>query len=153
MELRRVRLDDATVTPLLAGLAHEYDTRYGANGELARTTADEFDPPGGAFIVVLDGDVTAAGGGFRRFSEGAAEIKRMWTNPSHRRRGLATEVLAALEAAAAEAGYTRLVLETGPRQPEARSLYEGRGYRSIPTYGPYDQALAFELELLDRLAP
>jgi hypothetical protein len=52
--------------------------------------------------------------------------------------------LDALEIVAREHGYTWLKLETGPAQPEAQSLYEGRGYRSIPTYGRYEQARAFE---------
>ena len=68
----------------------------------------------------------------------------MWTSPDHRRNGLASAILDALEIVAREHGYTWLKLETGPAQPEAQSLYEGRGYRSIPTYGRYEQARAFE---------
>ncbi|HET6963516.1 MAG TPA: hypothetical protein VFH58_02015 [Acidimicrobiales bacterium] len=39
------------------------------------------------------------------------------------------------------------LLETGPLQPEAAALYDGRGYKRIPKYGPYPEALAFETEL------
>jgi hypothetical protein len=55
MQMRIVRLTDTAVVPLLAGLTHEYDTRYGANIEMTRTKEDEFDPPAGLFIVVMDG--------------------------------------------------------------------------------------------------
>lgn len=140
-------MSDPAVVPLLEGLRVEYHERYGSNDELSSTKPDEFDPPAGLFVVLLDGNVTAAGGGFRRHSEGVCEVKRMWTDPSCRRRGLAARVLASLETEAAAAGYRRLVLETGPRQPEAAALYTRLGYSPIPIYGRYPHALAFEREL------
>jgi GNAT superfamily N-acetyltransferase len=147
MEMRRVRLSDVEVVPLLAGLTYEYDSRYGENVEMTRATEDDFDPPSGLFIVVVDGATTAAGGGFRRHDTHTCEVKRMWTNPDYRRRGLAARVLGALEDAALEAGYTRLILETGPRQPEAEALYARRGYSRIAFYGHYREARAFSLDL------
>lgn len=147
MELRRVRLSDPEVAPLLAGLARDYEERYGPNDELSLTRVEEFDPPEGLFVVLLDGEVSAAGGGFRRHGEGVCEVKRMWTNPAYRRRGLAQRVLSVLEREAAAAGYHRVVLETGNRQPEATALYEGRGYTRIPVYGPYPLARAYALDL------
>lgn len=147
MELRQVRLTDPEAAPLLDGLTAEYDARYGANTEMGRTRPEEFDPPAGLFLVVLDGQVTAAGGGYRRFDEEACEVKRMWTAEAYRRRGLAMRVLVALEEAAKSAGYRRLILETGPRQPEAVAMYERRGYRRISYYGPYEEALAFAVDL------
>ena len=143
----RVRIGDEVVRPLLTGLAEEYDARYGENTEMARTTEGEFDPPSGLFVVLMDGAVTASGGGFRRHDATTCEVKRMWTHPGYRRQGLARRVLAALEEAAAEAGYARLILETGPRQPEAAAMYEARGYTRIGFYGPYDEALAFSVDL------
>ncbi|HET6964555.1 MAG TPA: GNAT family N-acetyltransferase, partial [Acidimicrobiales bacterium] len=79
--------------------------------------------------------------------DGVCEIKRMWTRADQRRRGQASAVLHGLELAAREAGYHTLRLETGPAQPEAAALYEGRGYRRIPVYGRYSEALAFEVDL------
>ena len=104
--------------------------RYGENVEMTRASTDEFDPPSGLFIVFMDGPVTAAGGGFRRHDTSTCEVKRMWTHPEYRRRGLAARVLTTLEDAACEAGYTRLILETGPRQPEAEAMYAARGKRT-----------------------
>ena len=62
MEIRRVRLRDVEVEPLLAGLSAEYETRYGENVEMTRASEDEFDPPAGGFIVLMDGPTTASGG-------------------------------------------------------------------------------------------
>jgi GNAT superfamily N-acetyltransferase len=147
MEMRKVRLSDGAVEPLLAGLTDEYHTRYGENSEMSRAAEDEFDPPSGLFIVLIDGPVTAAGGGFRRYDTNTCEVKRMWTNPDYRRQGLAVRVLSALQEAALEVGYARLILETGPRQPEAEALYAARGYSRIEFYGHYPDARAFSIEL------
>jgi GNAT superfamily N-acetyltransferase len=147
LELRRVRLSDAEAAPLLAGLTDEYEARYGPNPEMTRATHDEFDPPAGLFVVLMDGPVTAAGGGFRRHSADTCEIKRMWTSDQYRRQGLAHRVLDALEDGAREAGYGRIILETGPRQPEAVALYTARGYSRIEVFGHYAEAKAFEFDL------
>jgi GNAT superfamily N-acetyltransferase len=150
MEIRRVRFSDPEVKPLLVGLSDEYDTRYGENIEMTRASEAEFDPPAGLFVVLMDGPTTAAGGGLRRFNESTCEVKRMWTSPLYRRRGLATEVLQSLEDAAREIGYASLILETGPRQPEAEALYAGRGYSRIEPYGHYPEAHAFRIDLAFR---
>jgi GNAT superfamily N-acetyltransferase len=150
MEIRRVLLSGVEVQPLLAGLRDEYDTRYGENIEMTRASVDEFNPPDGLFIVLMDGSITAAGGGFRRHNQRTCEVKRMWTSPEYRRRGLATRVLRYLEGAARETGYVHVVLETGPRQPEAEALYAGRGYTRSEIYGRYPDARAFCLDLSAR---
>jgi GNAT superfamily N-acetyltransferase len=147
MELRHVRLSDPIVAPLLAGLAEEYEHRYGPIDEMAQAHPDEFDPPSGAFVVLLDDDQTVAGGGIRRVDQAACEVKRMWTSPQHRRRGLASRVLAALEDAARQLGYSKVQLETGPGQPEAIALYGHLGYRRIPAFGCYREAVGFERDL------
>ncbi|MFF3063871.1 GNAT family N-acetyltransferase [Oerskovia sp. NPDC057915] len=60
-----------------------------------------------------------------------AELKRIWTHSAHRRRGLARQVLVELEQRAAERGYPRIYLTTGPRQPEAAGLYLSAGYTPL----------------------
>ena len=147
VELRTVRLTDPVLAPLLSGLAAEYEARYGANDELADAPPEQFDPPDGVFLaLVVDGEL-AAGGGIRRYDADTCEVKRMWTAPRHRRRGHARRVLAALEDCARDLGYTRLLLETGPAQPEAIAMYHDLGYQRIPYYGRYEFALAFERRL------
>ena len=147
MELRQVRVSDPLVAPLLGGLTHEYDVRYGENDEMVTVDAGEFDPPAGTFVVLIDGGEVLAGGGLRRVTDDTCEVKRMWTAPGHRRKGYASRVLTGLEDAARSAGYSTLLLETGPLQPEAIAFYTGRGGRRIPTYGRYPDALAFRFTL------
>ena len=42
-----------------------------------------------------------------------------------------------LETKARQLGVSRVVLETGPRQPEAIALYARAGFSEIPLFGEY----------------
>jgi GNAT superfamily N-acetyltransferase len=61
----------------------------------------------------------------------------MYVAPAARGRGVATALLAGLEDAARDRGWTTLRLETGTRQPEAVGLYTRAGYRPIEAFGAY----------------
>lgn len=91
-------------------------------------------PPGGAFVVLRSDGCALASGGLKRIGEDACEIKRMYVVPEARGRGLARELLLALEDRAREIGYAIARLDTGDRQPAAKHLYESAGYRPIPDY-------------------
>ena len=128
---------DPAAEPLFRELEFEYSTRYGRDVELSSYPNAEFEEAdGGAFLLlydgtVLDGDEPVAGGAFRRYDDGTAELKRIWTHSEHRRRGLGRLIVDELEQEAARRGYTRVELTTGPRQPEARGLYLRAGYRPL----------------------
>ena len=107
-----------------------------------------------AAVLLRDEDGTpVACGALRDAGElgvGTGELKRMFVAPSHRGRGLARRVLDELEAAAAARGMTRLVLETGPRQPSAIGLYLAAGYLPADRFPPYEDeptSRAFAKEL------
>lgn len=68
---------------------------------------------------------------------GVGEIKRMYTRPDARRRGVSRVILTRLEEVAAELAYSWVQLETGLRQPEAIALYESAGWARIEPYGRY----------------
>jgi GNAT superfamily N-acetyltransferase len=98
-------------------------------------------------VIAYENDVPVACGAIKAFNEKAMEVKRMYTIPSVRGKGLATKVLAELEDWAAELGYPQCVLETGKRQPDAIALYEKNGYQRIPNYGQYigmENSVCFE---------
>ena len=127
----RVSPHDDVAAPLLEDLVVEYGTRYGLSTphtQLTEVPVSDFEGPHGAFVVVLRGGQTIAGGAIRRYDDETAEVKRVWTHAQFRRQGLARRVLIELEKAAAGLGYRRIHLTTGPRQPEARALYLAAGY-------------------------
>ncbi|HSR40442.1 MAG TPA: GNAT family N-acetyltransferase [Phnomibacter sp.] len=89
-------------------------------------------------------------GAIKAFSSDAMEVKRMWVVPAFRGKGIASEILKALEDWARELGYRRCVLETGKKQVEAMHLYPKNGYQLIPNYGQYigiENSVCFEKRL------
>ncbi|TCO50923.1 GNAT family N-acetyltransferase [Actinocrispum wychmicini] len=132
LEVRHVHQNDPLVVPLLADLTQEYTDRYGRlHEDLFTYPADRFAPPDGAFILLVEDGEPVAGGAFQKYADDTAELKRIWTNTAHRRRGLAAKVLVELEKEAAARGYTRIYLTTGPKQPEAKGLYLAHGYTPL----------------------
>lgn len=131
-----VTVDDELAQPLLAELAVEYSTRYGGTEAgvmkwLRGHSVTEFaSPSSGMLIGVLEGQ-PVTGGAFRRFDSDTAELKRIWTDSRHRRRGYGALLLAELETEIARRGYRRIYLTTGTRQPEAEALYRSAGYTRL----------------------
>lgn len=76
-------------------------------------------------------------GAIKHYAHDCMEVKRMYVDPSHRGRGIATAILSDLEHWATELGYTRCILETGVNQPEAIGLHKKKGYIIVPNYGQY----------------
>jgi len=129
-------IDAPDAQRLVDELQQEYVVRYGGPDE---TPVDprEFDPPGGVFLVAELGDTTVGCVGLRRHDERTVELKRLYVRPDHRRGGLGRILLFAAEARALELGYSKLLLETGPKQPEAVALYTANGYEPHENIGHY----------------
>jgi GNAT superfamily N-acetyltransferase len=128
--------EEPPATELLAAMRAELNAAYDTfsrldNPPLAPT---ELRPPGGAYLVAFEGDRAVAGGGLRRLAAGVAEVKRMYVRPEARSRGLARELLTALEGTAVSLGYRVARLDTGPKQLHALALYRSAGYRDVPAY-------------------
>ncbi len=101
-------------------------------------------------VVLYHNNLPVACGAIKPYADKTAEVKRMYTLPEYRGKGLAAQVLAALEQWAAQLGYTTCILETGIRQPEAIALYKKCGYHLIPNYGQYagvDNSVCFEKQV------
>lgn len=101
-------------------------------------------------IVIYDGSEAVACGAIKEIAPNTMEIKRMFTLPEKRRKGLASLMLTALESWSKELGYEKVVLETGKRQAEAVALYIKCGYQIIENYGQYigvENSVCFEKEL------
>lgn len=123
---------------LIEALNAELSGRYPEDGATHfRLDADEVAPGCGAFFIARRAGTPIGCGAVRRLDASAGEIKRMYVTPEARGHGVGRAVLAALEAEARRLGLTRLVLETGDRQPEAIALYERFGYVRIPAFGEY----------------
>jgi GNAT superfamily N-acetyltransferase len=97
-----------------------------------------FAPPRGFFLIGRIGsDADLVGGvGLRPHNETVGEVKRLWVDPTRRGHGFGLALMGHLETTARDLGYAELRLETGPKQPEAVSLYGASGWTRRD--GPWD---------------
>ena len=138
IKIREARFDEPVVQRLIAEAMAELSRRYGGTGDDTPVAATDFAAPSGAFFVAYDpsGGRLLGCAGWRAHGEDA-ELKRMFTVPAARGRGVARRILTAVEESARERGCKRVILETGDRQPEAIALYLRSGYERIEDFGYY----------------
>jgi GNAT superfamily N-acetyltransferase len=138
IKIREARFDEPAVQRLIAEAMAELSRRYGGTGDDTPVAANDFAPPRGAFLVAYRtaDDELLGCAGWRAHGEDA-ELKRMFTVPAARGRGVARMLLAAIEESARESGCKRVILETGDKQPEAIALYVKCGYERIEDFGYY----------------
>ncbi|MBM7490352.1 GNAT superfamily N-acetyltransferase [Micromonospora luteifusca] len=86
--------------------------------------------------VVVNGRAVACGA-LQSIDAETGEVKRMYVRPAYRGRGIARQLLAALEECAFRQGHSVVCLETGTYLPAAIALYTSCGYDQIPVFGEY----------------
>ncbi|MEE1755844.1 GNAT family N-acetyltransferase [Streptomyces sp. SP18CS02] len=145
MDMRPTPFDHPDAVKLNDQVQLEYAERYEDEGDLTPLDPTMFRPPRGLYLLAYDpqGRPVATGGWRSQdeneegYADGDAELKRMYVVPEARGLGLARRILAALEQDARDAGRTRMVLETGTKQPEAIALYTSSGYEPCAKFGYY----------------
>lgn len=136
--IRAEQLSSAVASALIERLNAELSGRYPEVGATHfRLDSEEVAPGVGAFVVAYAGDAPVGCGAVRGLDANTAELKRMYVVPEARRLGVGRALLAALEERARALGRTRLVLETGVRQPEALALYRRAGFVETAPFGEY----------------
>ena len=152
IEVRAVRYDDPVAQRLVRAALADLSARYGGPGDEKPVDAAEFAAPRGAFLLAFLGGEPVGCAGWRSRGDAGelAELKRMYTSPAARGKGVARALLAAVEDSARSHGRKRLILECGDRQPEAVSLYVAYGFKRIGNFGHYRHhagVLSFGLDL------
>ncbi len=145
---RPARVDEGDGAVLAQKMRDEIATIYeGLNldgPDMPKAGPDELGPPGGAFYVGdLDGAPVCCGGLKQLPDAGCVEIKKMYVDESARGQGVARTLLEWLEAEARRMGYTTARLDTGPKQPHAKALYESAGYVEIANFNANPVATYF----------
>ena len=144
------------VQSIVLAALDEFDRIYGVGNRGAHDLSPhDFDPPRGVYLIARDGDGNLAGGvGIRPILDSeryVGEVKRLWVRPDLRREGIAVRLMDAVLTEAVGRGYRDLYLETGPRQPAARQLYERLGWERVDAYPEgahvHDTGFRFHLEL------
>jgi len=101
-------------------------------------------------LVAYENGIPLGCGALKKFTPHEVEIKRMFTLPESRGKGIASLIMGELEKWAKELNFNKCILETGVKQPEAIALYEKLGYKRMPNYGQYsgvENSLCFEKKI------
>lgn len=148
IKLVRTHSDNVDFRDLVRRLDEEMAIRNGAHHAFY-SQFNKLDRIRHVVVAYLDG-LAVSCGGIREFSSDTQEVKRMYTRPEGRGKGLGARVLSELEDWTRELGFKFCILETGKLQPEAIRLYEKSGYSVIPSFGQYagyDNSVCFRKEL------
>jgi GNAT superfamily N-acetyltransferase len=138
VEFRREELSAPVVQRLISALNAELEARYPEEGaNFFRLDPEEVAEGRGAFLVAYLANIPVGCGAVRMIEPALAEIKRMYVDPAVRGRRVGRQIVVALEAHTRQLGAKRIVLETGPRQPDAIAMYAHAGFHEIPLYGEY----------------
>ncbi|MFC9286637.1 GNAT family N-acetyltransferase [Streptomyces sp. NPDC057052] len=95
-------------------------------------------------LVALMGDATVGCLVVTRPSDGESEIKRLWTNPGFRGRGIASALLGAALAHAAENGVDTVRLSVWEWRSGAIALYERFGFIVTESWDERDQLVCMQ---------
>jgi GNAT superfamily N-acetyltransferase len=146
LTLEPVSYADPAVVTMTAEVQDYYRTIYGGPDD-SPLPDEQLVPPAGMFLLArLDGE-PAGMGGWRRIDPvdalgggRPAELRRMYTAPAARHRGVARALLGELERTATELGADVMVLSTGGIQTDAVAFYRSCGYVDIPPFGHWAAA-------------
>jgi GNAT superfamily N-acetyltransferase len=146
LTLDRVTYADPAVVALTAEVQDYYRQIYGGPDD-SPLADEELVPPAGLFLLArLDGEPVGMGG-WRKVTavealggEQPAELRRMYTAPAARHRGVARALLTELERSAAQYGADVMVLSTGGIQTDAVAFYRACGYVDIAPFGHWAAA-------------
>ena len=120
-QLPREPASSPAARTLLAAMEQEMFDLYDMTRMPTPASTAELEPPsGGAYVVGWEDGRAVAGGALKRLEPGVAEIKRMYVVPDARGRGLARELLAAIEDTARGLGYERVRLDKAGQKGTGR---------------------------------
>jgi SsuE family FMN reductase len=149
LQILHVAPDDPKALELFTGMAVENATRH---PDQAPTPPAPGEPrlTGEHVLIAVEAGITIAGGTIHRREDHTAEITSIWTSGRHRRRGLASRMMAELERTARNDDAWSLHLVIGPRHPEAHQLVLTAGYQPVfdqPTDPETPRSRTFTKEL------
>jgi len=116
----------------IRALVAELDATLNASTPLEHNyplTVEQMAEPSMTVYVARENGRAIGCGALKRHADGIGEIKRMFTVPQARGRGIGGRIVAEIEAQARREGMTQLVLETGDKLAAAWHVYERAGFR------------------------
>jgi putative acetyltransferase len=143
-EIRLLPADTPEAVEAARSILREYAESLGIDlcfqgfeAELADLPGDYAPPAGALLLAYVDGELAGCGA-VRALADAdyanACEMKRLYVRRAFRRFGLGRILAQALLDAAAQAGYSAMLLDTLDDMEAARELYASLGFEEIPPY-------------------
>ncbi len=110
----------------------------------------DYSPPAGRFIAVFEGERAAGCVALSRRDAETAELKRLYVRSGARGQGLGTVLVRLALAAAAEAGYQKVVLESHVSMSAAHRIYLAEGFRVVEPPAAYPAYLRAAIVCMER---
>ena len=148
IEIKRTSSSEIDFQHLVSELDWELSTRNGETNEFF-AQYNKIDQIKHVIIATID-DKPVGCGAMKAYDSDTMEIKRMFVPIEMRGKGIAVHILKNLEKWAKEMNYSKCILETGNKMPEAIRLYEKSNYKVVPNYGQYngiEDSICFEKHL------
>lgn len=110
-----------------------------------REFGEKYFGAGAGIWLARDGEVVVGCIALRPLKEmaGCGEVKRLYVKPEYRGRGIAEQLLEALEAYARESGYRAIYLDSKDDLKTAIRFYARHGYAECERYNENPQATVF----------
>ncbi|MEO2070123.1 MAG: GNAT family N-acetyltransferase [Zunongwangia sp.] len=148
IEIKRTSSSEIDFQHLVSELDGELSTRNGETNEFF-AQYNKIDQIKNVIIATIDNKPVGCGA-IKAYDSDTMEIKRMFVPIEMRGKGIAVHILKNLENWAKEMNYSKCILETGNKMPEAIRLYEKSNYKVVPNYGQYngiEDSICFEKHL------
>ncbi|MCC4228891.1 GNAT family N-acetyltransferase [Zunongwangia profunda] len=148
IEIKRTSSSEIDFQHLVSELDGELSTRNGETNEFF-AQYNKIDQIKNVIIATIENKPVGCGA-MKAYDSDTMEIKRMFVPIEMRGKGIAVHILKNLEKWAKEMNYSKCILETGNKMPEAIRLYEKSNYKIIPNYGQYngiEDSICFEKHL------
>ena len=123
--------------------------RHGHTLEDVDNFQRDYNPPGGLFLVAIDGGCLIGTGAIRRLDDETAELRRMWLLEPYQGRGIGYRLWQALRAFAVSAAYRRIRLTTDEENVSALRFYRRLGFMRVAPSGGDGQEIILEKQLDD----
>ena len=148
IEIKRTSSSETDFQHLVSELDGELSKRNGETNEFF-AQYNKIDQIKHVIIATIDNKPVGCGA-MKAYDSDTMEIKRMFVPIEMRGKGIAVHILKNLEKWAKEMNYSKCILETGNKMPEAIRLYEKSNYKVVPNYGQYngiEDSICFEKHL------
>jgi len=113
--------------------------------EELRNLGLQYGPPAGRTIIAITDKSVVGGGAWRKHSETACELKRLYVTEVARGLGLGRRLCEALIDSASAEGFETMQLDTADRLTEAIAMYASMGFAPIAPYRDYPERLMLHL--------